>query len=154
MLEGKKMSDMNQALIFMGVCFGLGVGMILWRVVVSQAIRDWKICATAKQARKTKEPIEVTLSHIQIPGKFCYRPDDRHLDIQSDEKHWYFTDCTFSLASSVVINLEDASRGAMYTAETEDFVACFIEADKRVLLGTLSLELPKVESWKKHWFYN
>jgi hypothetical protein len=148
------MSEMNQALIFMGVCFGLGVGMILWRVVVSQAIRDRKICATAKQARKTKEPIEVTINYIQIPGKFCYRPDDRHLDIQNGEQHWYFTDCTFSLASSVITNSQDASRGVMYTEETEDFVACFIETDKRILLGMLTVELPKVESWKKYWFYN
>lgn len=148
------MSEMNQALVFMGACFGLGVGMILWRVVVSQAVRAWKICATAKQARKTKEAVEVTINYIQIPGKFCYRPDDRHLDIQNGEQHWYFTDCTFSLASSVITNSQDASRGVMYTEETEDFVACFIETDKRMFLGTLTVELPKVESWKKYWFYN
>jgi len=52
-------NDKNQALIFMGVCFGLGVGMILWRIVVSEVLRDWKVCACAKKARKESKPIDV-----------------------------------------------------------------------------------------------
>jgi hypothetical protein len=147
-------NDMNQALIFMGVCFGLGVGMILWRVVVSEALRDWKICACAKKSRKGSTPVEVIINYIQIPGKFEYRPDFIHLDIQVNETHWYFSDCSFPIYKTAISQVKDGDIGKMYTAKTDYFTACYIETSCRTLLGSLSAELPKVESWKKYWFYN
>lgn len=136
-------NDMNQALIFMGICLGLGVGMILWRGVISEAIRDRKIFALAKQAKAMSQPMEVIINLIPIERKCGYMPDGLHFDIESDGQHWYFSSCTLRTPRP-----KDGERGMMYVLQNEDFKACYIELHAGSLLGTLSEELPDVTGSK------
>jgi len=137
------MTEMNQQLIFMGVCFGLGIGMFLWRGVISEAIRDRKIFLLANQARTKSQPVEVTINLIPIKRKCGYMPDDLHFDIESDDQNWYFSSCTLRTPLP-----KDGERGVMYVLQNEDFKACYIEISAGSLSGTLSEELPDVTGSK------
>lgn len=134
---------MNQALIFIGICFGLGVGMILWRGVISEAIRDKKIFVLAKKAKTISQPVEVILNLIPIERKCGYMPDELHFDIESNGQHWYFSSCTLRTQRP-----KDGEQGMMYVLQNEDFKACYIEINAGCLLGTLSEELPDVTGSK------
>jgi len=151
---------MRIELIFLTGCFAFGLAMICWRLMVSPAIRDWKVCALAKTARSTSAPIEVIINFIPIPAKFGLRPDAWNFDIQANHQHWYFSICSF-WTPTVVTKLKHGERGLMYMATSENFVACCIEVKGDKLLGTLSDELPtepdlnpkegqpEDDSWKK-----
>jgi len=134
---------MNEALIFMVICFGLGVGMILWRGVISEAIRDRKIFVLAKQAKAISQPVEVTINLIPIERKCGYMPDELHFDIESNGQHLYFSSCTLRAQRP-----KDGEHGMMYVLQNEDFKACYIEIQAGSLLGTLSEELPDVTDSK------
>lgn len=127
----------------MGICFVFGVGMILWRGVISEAIRDRKIFVLAKQAKTISQPVEVTINLIPIERKCGYMPDELHFDIESNTQHWYFSSCTLRAPRP-----KDGERGMMYVLHDEEFKACCIEINAGRLLGTISEELPDVTGSK------
>jgi hypothetical protein len=131
------MSEMNQSLLFMGICFCLGLGMVFWKVVISEVIRDRKVFKLAEQARKLGEPAEVVVKLIPIKRKCGYVPDGLHFDIESNGQHWYFT--SWKLLWRLP---KDGERGMMYVLPSEDFNACYIELTSGNFLGALSEELP------------
>lgn len=134
---------MNEALIFMGICFGLGVGMILWKGVISEAIRDRKIFVLANKAKSISQPVEVTINLIPIERKCGYMPDELHFDIEANDHHWYFSSCTLRTPRP-----KDGERGMMYVLQHEDFNACYVEINAGRLMGTLSEELPDATGCK------
>jgi hypothetical protein len=136
-------NEMNLALIFIGVCFAGGVGMILWRTVISEAIRDRKIFVLAKQAKTISQPVEVTINLIPIERECGYMPDESHFDVESNGQHWYFSSCTLR-----TLRPRDGEQGMMYVLQNKDFKACYIDTHAGSLLGTLSEELPDVTGSK------
>jgi len=128
---------MNQALIFIGICSGLGLGMVLWKIVICEIIQDRKIYALAKQARAVGQPVEITVNLIPIKRKCGYVPDSLHFDIESNDQHWYFT--SWKLLGRLP---KDCERGKMYVLPSEDFTACCLELNSGKFFGALSEELP------------
>jgi len=151
---------MRMEILFLIGCVSLGLMLICWKLMISPAIRDRKVRALARKARRTCQPIEVTMNFIPIPTKFGFRPDAWNFDIQSSEQHRYFSISAFWTPTAVT-KLQHGNHGVMYMEGAGDLVACCIETDKGTLLGTLSGELPtepgvgqtdrllKDDSWKR-----
>lgn len=121
----------------MGICVGLGLGMILWRGVISEVLRDRKIFELAKKARTNGRPVEIIVNLIPIKRKCGYVPDSLHFDIESNDQHWYFT--SWKLLARLP---KDGESGMMYVLSSDNFKACYVELNSGTFLGVLSEELP------------